>query len=420
LAQALLSRPQNHLQQDMPPKRRKNDCSYARFDAWARSEICTLRSEGYEREEIRQQVCKTDGKPGSLKAIDGVLEKKRKCPDWRGENSSAGGRPRELTTSEVKQLTDLVFEERAKAVVTVKYCRKRLLFLRRVSRKTVERALHQAGLAWLRRREKRAVPKEWREKRMGFAKWVLTLQKKMLKRWAYTDGTTFYLARGPAEHCDKQRACLGKFVWRMANGKDGLDDANIGGSMYAKSQGVPVKIWGFFAGGQLHYWVLPADEKKKTKHMNGERYSRLVRTKFATWRKKCFRGKDPVYLVQDHEKCLWQDRCLKAIRGAGLRLVTNFPKHSPDLNAIERWWARLRDRLDSQAPEAIEGRQEFIRRLRRTVSWMNQNIRKDALYLATNQKERVPGLALRKTCCSPHRLYLYALSLHRQRHRRST
>ena len=67
-----------------------------------------------------------------------------------------------------------------------------------------------------------------------------------LKRFAYTDGTVFYLARSEAELEDKTRLCLGPYVWRMANGKDGLWDANVGPSLYAKAQGKPVKIWGFF------------------------------------------------------------------------------------------------------------------------------------------------------------------------------
>ena len=42
---------------------------------------------------------------------------------------------------------------------------------------------------------------------------------------------------------------LGKHVWRMANGKDGIWDKNVGPSLYAKSQALRVKIWGFFGNG---------------------------------------------------------------------------------------------------------------------------------------------------------------------------
>jgi hypothetical protein len=114
-----------------------------------------------------------------------------------------------------------------------------------------------------------------------------------------------------------------------------------------------------------------------------------VRSQFALWRRCCFGDDKPVHLVQDHERCLWQDRNLVALKEAGLTLVTNFPKCSPDLNAIEGWWHRLRDLLEERAPVEMESREDFIRRLRRTVTWMNANLHSEALKLATNQKQRV-------------------------------
>ena len=153
----------------------------------------------------------------------------------------------------------------------------------------------------------------------------------------------------------------------MASGADGLYDDNVGPSLYAKAQGLPVKIWGFFSNGHLLYYVLPAET-----HMNGERYAHLVATKFAEWRRSCFADDRPVHLVQDHERCLWQARCLDALRRAGRDVVKNHPKHSPDLNAIEGRWHVLRQRLDVTAPTEIETRAEFLSRLRRAVAWLNE------------------------------------------------
>jgi hypothetical protein len=45
----------------------------------------------------------------------------------------------------------------------------------------------------------------------------------------------------------------------MSDGKDGLWDDNISPSLYAKGQGMAVKIWGFLANGRLEYWVRPQD-----------------------------------------------------------------------------------------------------------------------------------------------------------------
>ena len=168
--------------------------TFSRLDAFARGQICGMRAAGTARRSTRKTVKKTDGTSPTLRAVDGVLAMK-------------------------------------KAKVTVSYCRKRLPFLREVSADTVRRELYHAGLAWLRRRRKTSVPGDWRKKREAYCRWLLKLTAEEARRFAYTDGTTFYLARGPGEGEQKQRAALGPCVWRMASGKDGLWDENIGPSL---------------------------------------------------------------------------------------------------------------------------------------------------------------------------------------------
>ena len=119
--------------------------------------------------------------------------------------------------------------------VTIPFCRKRLAFLRRLSEESVRLALRRLGLAWRLRRCKTAVRNEHRSSRVAYCRWVLRQPQSELNRWAYIDGTTFYLAR---------TAALGRYCWRMANGQDSLADRNVGPSAYAKAQGQPIKIWG--------------------------------------------------------------------------------------------------------------------------------------------------------------------------------
>ena len=64
------------------------------------------------------------------------------------------------------------------------------------------------------------------------------------------------------------------------------------------------------------------------------------------------------------------------------------PKSSPDLNAIEGWWRRLKDILIAQAPAEIERRPAFLKRLRRTVDRLNRTATKDGLALRANRKVR--------------------------------
>ena len=352
-----------------------------------------MRKAGKARGDIVEEVTKKDGSCPSLRAVDGLLAKSRAEPEWDGTDSRAGGRPRELSKKERSELRKLVFSERGKAVVTAPFCKKRLPFLRRVCDETIRRELQRAGLAWLNRRMKSAVPKPYKVARQRYCKWLLKQRAAFLNRFAYTDGTTFYIARTEDENSDKQRAGLGRRVWRMANGKDGLWDENVGPSCYAKGQGRPVKIWGIFADGRLEYWVLPVDGARTT-NMNGERYNHLVKTKYAKWRRSCFGARGRAHLVKDYEKCLWQTRNMEAEKEAGFDVVERHPKCSPDLNAIEGWWRRLKDRLLEQAPVEIETRAEFVTRLRRTVTWLNQNARAEGRKLCTNQKERARQVLL--------------------------
>ena len=136
--------------------------SMARLDAFAHGAICALRARGVKREDIARAVRKKDGKHPHLRAVDAVLAKHRADPEWRGDDSRAGGRPRALTLEQRQQLIQLVFAERGKAKVTIPYCRRRLPFLRQVGKDTVRRELLRAGLAYLRRRRKISIPVEFR------------------------------------------------------------------------------------------------------------------------------------------------------------------------------------------------------------------------------------------------------------------
>ena len=370
----------------MAAKAKAGPASHGRLDAWARGAIWGMSMAGAAREQICTAVTKSDGTAPSLRAVDGVLARKRAEPSWRGEETHSG-RPPALSPTDQEAVVKLVFAERGRAKVTVNYCKKRLPWLRGVSRQTVERALEAAGLRWLRRRGKRLVPRPAKVARVAYALSLKRRWQSTIDRFAYTDGTTFYLARSPDEAQDKKRLALGKHVWRMASGKDGLWDENVGPSLHAKAQGLPVKIWGFFGHGPLHYYVLPKDGRRTT-NMNGQRYYDLVSQRFAAWREACFGDTGPVHLVQDHEQCLWQPRNLDALREAGCIVEMDCPKNSPDLNAIEGWWRVLRERLEQTEPQDFEDRDAFLVWLRRTAKWLNEHRSEDGLALCTNQKQR--------------------------------
>ena len=214
-------------------------------------------------------------------------------------------------------------------------------------------------------------------------------------------GPPHQFSRTEAELSDKQRAALGPKCWRLSDGSDALEDKNVGASSYAKAQGKPVKIWGMLLRGRLEYVLLPEEldakkKKKRSANMTGARYNKVVKTLFKKWRRNCvprFPKDKKLPLAKDHEKFLrWgmgkSHNNLKAERDAGFETIKLYPKCSPDLNAIEGWWDQLQQRLDLTAPTTLESRAQFVKRLRRTATLMNNNLRDQGRTLCENQKKR--------------------------------
>ena len=86
------------------------------------------------------------------------------------------------------------------------------------------------------------------------------MRQSSLDKWAYSDGTVFYIDRTVEENESTQRAALGSSVWRRADRKDALWKDCIGPSGYSKGQGAPVRVWGVLAAGYLSVTILPADQ----------------------------------------------------------------------------------------------------------------------------------------------------------------
>ena len=114
----------------------------------------------------------------------------------------------------------------------------------------------------------------------------------------------------------------------------------------------------------------------------------MVEKHFATWRKKCLPRGGSVYVVKDYERFLRNAETIAAETKAGCLQVPKYPKCSPDLNAIEGWWRKLKLHLEEKEPDEMESREEFIRRLRRAVNHLNERCRTLGRKLCRNQKER--------------------------------
>ena len=371
---------------------------YARLTPLAKGRIIGLREKGAARRGIATTVRKKDGSRSSIKTVDNVLTRFAQDPEWDGcEERTAGGRPRVITPEQEAQIRGILLKDVGKYVVSASHVKRALKELRKLPDRTIQRTFHRLGYAYLYRRGKSSVADKNKPARLKYCKWLLN---HFLNKLAYIDCTTFFRPRTEEERQDKQRACLGPRGWRLEDGSDSLEDQNVGGSGYAKSQGKAIKIWGLFFNGRLEYWVLPeevdAKGKRRSMNMTGKRYNYFVTTFLAQWRRRCypnFPKGDKVPLIKDYEKFLRWGHAkavdnLRAEDEAGFCTVKQHPKASPDFNAIEGWWRVLQQRLFLSAPTVMESRSAFLKRLRRTVNWLNSNARAHGKKLCTNQKDR--------------------------------
>ena len=328
--------------------------------------------------QIARILVKADGKTHwSDKAVQNQIDKLNEQPTWRGDRAEGSMRPRKTSAKQDAQIAKLLFKLRGKQKVTVAVLRKLLPWARPLSDTALEERLHEAGLAYLRRRRKCLVPTKYVKDRVKYCESGKKKRQATLDQWAYSDGTVFFLDRSEADNESTQRAALGTRVWRMADGSDALYHDCIGPSSYCKGQGIAVRIWGRLAAGVLNVYVLEAGEV-----MDRWLYAELIEDNFPCWLKGC------CYLVQDFERCLHSEEPLASLTDIGVELVEGYPKCSQDFNAIENAWKILRERLDETLPRGLETRDRFVQRLTAAVAWVNKHKANELEYLSRNQKER--------------------------------
>jgi hypothetical protein len=305
------------------------------------------------------------------------MHKLRDDPHWRGEREKGFGAPRKTTKKQDKQMVAWLLKERGKQKVTVSRLKKQFPYLRKLSDTLVEERLDDAHLKYLRRRRKCIVTSAYLQGRVDYCQGVKRKHASTLDKWAYTDGTVYYLDSCDVEHQHSKRRSLGTHVWRRSDNKDALYEECIGPSSYSKGQGIPLRVWGMLASGRLHIHILEEGDT-----MNKDLYTELIEDKFEGWCGNC------EYLVCDYERCLRSAEALHALTKTSLKLLEGYPKVSQDFNAIENAWAILKERLDQTMPVKLETRADFVIRLRAAVKWANQCRSEQLWYLSTNQKER--------------------------------
>ena len=215
----------------LPPRPMPLLPSYARLGVFAKGVAHGLAVAGWKAPSIAPKLRKTDGTAPTPRSVNDVLAQLgADGPPWDDAPKAPhpGGVPRSTTPALDKKIRNLVFKSRGTVKVTVPVIKKKLKAARAVCDRTIQRRLVEAVLAYMRRRRKTLLTKGHRDARVCFAKWVLGRQTDWLRQWAYTDGTTFYIARSEPGKTSSGRMALGAFVWRMADGTDGLYEDCIG------------------------------------------------------------------------------------------------------------------------------------------------------------------------------------------------
>ena len=289
---------------------------------------------------ISRKLFKADGKTTfSENAVYKAMCKLKEDPSWRGEREAGSGAERKTTKKQDKEIIKWVLAMRGTIKVTVKWIKKQFPYLRELSDSLVEVRMDEADLKYMRRNNKCLVTKKYLAARVKYCESLSGKHNTTLAKWAYTDGTVYYIDRDDAEHESLVRRALGKFVWRRSDNSDAMYQECIGPSAYNKAQGIPIRVWGMLADGVISIHVLNEGEV-----MEGFLYRELIEDKFEDWRGNC------EHLVCDFERSLRTTEAIEALKRAGLTLVEHYPPVSQDFNAIENVWAILRTRLPYSLP----------------------------------------------------------------------
>jgi len=116
---------------------------------------------------------KNGGRP-CLQAVDAVLKKFREDTDWDGLDSHvAGGRPRDLTQQQEKNIRKILLRDVGKHVVSATYVKRCLPELRQVPDRTIQRTFRRLGYAYLYRRGKAAIGDKYEPARLSYGEVLL-------------------------------------------------------------------------------------------------------------------------------------------------------------------------------------------------------------------------------------------------------
>ena len=87
---------------------------------------------------------------------------------------------------------------------------------------------------------------------------------------------------------------------------------------------------------------------------------------------------------------------MEELRKLSVEVISDYPKCSQDLHAIENAWGVVRQRLDATVPTGMESRGGILIRFRAAVNWVNAHRSAQLWKFCTDEKERAAEVLLRE------------------------
>ena len=143
----------------------------------------------------------------SVNGVKDQMDKLAADPQYRGERAKGSGPPRKTSKKQDERVVHHVLKERGNRKTTVSSVKRQFPELRHVSNALIEDRLHDADLGWLPRRKKSRVSSIYLEPRIQYCRMVLRMQQKLLDKWAYVDGTVYFLDHSHSINSVVRRLC---------------------------------------------------------------------------------------------------------------------------------------------------------------------------------------------------------------------
>ena len=298
-------------------------------------------------EKIAEQVVNLRGEHPSWVCVKETVQRLSVSKGCRKYKYSRCGRRPWKMTSEIQQFViRRLVARRATQIVTSVTLQADLSAEKGVTveASTIRKLLKRRGYRWLPRNQKRKYSASQKRSRLAFARAVLRMSKKTLRRKLNMSLDGVVLSMPPTSDTERFNYCWGgaTHMWRKRS--EGNLPKLAGAEDYDKQVPIArcIPLWGGLSedGFAAVHW----HPRKKT---NKEEWAKAVREGRVTGALRFLNPRNrsgPWTILCDGESFLRASVSMAAYRAKKITLW-DVPAKSPDLNPVEMFWAWLRKKL---------------------------------------------------------------------------